>query len=912
MSKSQKQSSGGRSSPRTHTGKGESDTNGGHRSHSAPDPRTVTVNSADNAQCSLPVSKTLDLPSPELSVSLSESWSQVYGSVKKSRTHDCVLEMGLDGGISPGHGDCTWTRTKYQRPRLVNSASFSGFGATHMVLHENQNMSGSSREIIDYRNLTPQVPFVPSIAKSIPKKRIFLRKPRKAIKDLFVHKKDGSERPVSPCTLLNGGSEQGLTPKRTKKSSRRHYRARISKETNDMLSDSSSECCTNVCEDAVSLQSFGSQAGCGEIFADEDFFLSLEGTLKPELASSETLKQTPTITTFQGGEEKMVSPAQTEVLDLLGMWETLNKTILIGQNSSPGGNITSTPTVGSPSANKTVTLLEGPDVSLKSPETNIKEINVDMVTPKSDYQESTSDEGYYDYVSPEDQIKGSLTPVQSKKIPRDTYSGDALYELFYDPSEGEITPIFDDEMNLSPSLFGQSSDLPLSMYSFHVGAEENLAPPLAVDLISPEVLQSNWVGKECLLKLCDTEISLSMGIVNWLKQRNLKANPVGLGLANTSSMGGDMCQQDKAQSTEIENEIKNIPSSAVLDSAYNNEDMSDFKLRDTCLLNGHRTIDTSKHHERVVSTVKTPENQPGTPTNHVCFRLFNINSPLTPSRDLPSPVTHSPGSGTSSLFVLAINKESLCDSCKCSLRHGAKELHLCHSCISFIERIKTSELWARANLNQSKTAGTPFLRGGLLPSPSGSYGIASDISILSVVEQCATQVSSLTINAYQHLSDNDTRTTAEQGKDTQLKTRRAQKNLTSKHKKKGKTTATGGRFFGDDTNVKNSFKNTVHGSSLLEEQELGQVTAKTFESQCYPKMKPLNGGISQAPRPTSLPLLNATCEFSRKVPHRVMKVKEKPQERLHRPKKPVVIHDEPPDNVLPKEKKVERKRRMKK
>uniref|UniRef100_A0A4W4G702 Uncharacterized protein n=1 Tax=Electrophorus electricus TaxID=8005 RepID=A0A4W4G702_ELEEL len=827
----------------------------------------------------LPSSKTLDVPCPELSVNLSESWTQVYSSIKKTRTHDCVLEMGPERG--------------------------------------NQNMSGSSREIIDYRNLTPQVPFVPSIAKSIPKKRIFLRKPRKAIKDLFVHKK-GSERPMSPCTLLGGGTEQGLTSKRTKKSLRRRYRTRISKEMNDMLSDSSSECCTNVCEDAASLKSFGSQAGCGEIFADEEFFLALEGTPKPESArgSSESMKKTPTTTAFQGGKEQMASTAPPEVLDLLGMWEKPNRTILLGQNLSPESHTTATPFSGSRSANKTVTPLESPSVSLKTSETMIKELNVDTVTPKSDYQESTSDEGYCDYVSPEDQTKGSLTPDNSKKFPRDTYSGDALYELFYDPSEAEITPIFDDEMDLSPSILGHSSDLPLSMYSFRVGAEENLAPPLAVDFISPEVMQSNWVGKECLLKLCDTEISLAMGIVNWFKQRNLKGNPVDLGSAKTSSMD-DMRQQDKMQSTEV----MNIPSGTVLKSAYNIKDMTDFTLKDKCLLDGHYSMDTPKHHKGVVSTVTTPESQPRTPASHVCFRIFNINSPLTPSRDLPSPVAFSPGSGTSSLFVLAINKESLCESCKGSLKHGAKELHLCHSCTSYIERIKASELWAHANPNQFKTAGTPpCLIGGMLPSPSSSYGIASDISILSLVEQCATQVSSLRINAYQHLSDNETRAITEPGKDAQPKKDQAQKCLKSKQRKKAKATTIGGQHFGNNTNVKNNFKHAVHSSSQLEGQEFCLVTTndseefalKTYESQCYLKMNPFNdAGIFHVSRPTSLPLINTTS-FSRKEPHSDVKVKEKPHERSHRPKKLMVNHDGLLDHIFSEEKKVERKCRLKK
>ncbi|KAG9278874.1 APC membrane recruitment protein 3 [Astyanax mexicanus] len=896
--KSQKPPQGGRTGLKPEPGKGEIPSSSRHEPLASPG--------------TFPATDTLDSPSPEL-CSSPEDWTQTCSTIKKSRTHDCVVERA----VSPGGRDGSRTSTTHRHRKLVNSASFCGFGSTRVVLHENQNTPGCTREIIDYRNLTPQVPFVPSVAKSIPKKRIFLRKPRKAIKDFFVQKKQSDEKDTSPCTP----SKHGMTFKRSKmsKSSRRRNQSRTSLEMKDILSDSSSECGADVCEDSVSLKSFGSQAGCGEIFVDEDYLVSLEGTPKIEVHkdAGETSKPSPTTPAFQGGKEQLASPAQPEVLDLFELWKTFNRTVLVGQNSEVSSDSKATTTPASPasilpSTNKAASPLESPSTPVANIPESLNHANTE--TPKSENQESTSDEGYCDYASNEDHTRSSLTPVHSGTFPRDTYSGDALYELFYDPSErsAEMTPIFDDEMDLTHSIIGQSSDLPLSMYSFHVGAEENLAPPLAVDFISHELLQSNWAGKDCLLKLCDTEISLAMGIVSWLKQK-------------TSTGGkGDAWEEGKSQ---IPAGIASVPKGLGLKKANSREDMADFRSRETFQVDADHldSVDSPKQRARVVSTVATPESLPRTPSSgQVCFRIFNINSPLTPTRDLQSPMAPTPGSGTGSLFVLAVNKESLCESCKASLKQGAKELHLCHSCTSFIERIKTSELWARATLQQSKTVGTPqSLKGGLLLSPSSSCGVASDISLLSLVEQCASQVSSLKINKYQsNFPDHEAtsrKAIAESGKDMQPKKDPEKKFLKPKHKKKVKISTKGSLHFGDDPNVRNGITHDSHSPSVLEAEGLGLVTTndsddlvlETYKSLCRPQTNKLNDtDVSQASRPTSLPLSNVTgSEFSRKERH---KVKEKPHERSRRHKKPVVNKEGLSDKVFPEEKKVERKRRMKK
>ncbi|GAA6082970.1 uncharacterized protein amer3 [Tachysurus ichikawai] len=848
---------------------------GGHDSSHTSGHVTVSESNLNMSSENLLSPNTLDIPSPEIGPSLSDGWTHV----KKSRTHDCVMQIRPDIPVSPENRDQAWAPSVCHHARLVNSVSLPGFGATHQFLHKNQNTPANNRDIIDYHNLTPQVPFVPSIVKSIPKKRIVLRKPKKTIKDLFVYKKQNSEK-ASPCPPCH---DCRPTKKETKKSMKCRE-SRTSHKMYDIHSDSSSEGCANVSEDALSLKSFGSQAGCGEIFADEEYLVSLEGM--PKLKTNRDISETPkrSLVAFQGGMEQLASPSHTEVVE---MWDTINGTVLFNQSSDKETITTSTPIFPkSPSSNKTVY----PNVT----STNMTENQT--VTPKSENQESTSDEGYCDGVS--GHTGQSLTPVFSRKFPRDTYSGDALYELFYDHSEAEISPVFDDEMDPSSIIGLPSPDLPLSMYSFHIGSEENLAPPLSVDFISHDFLQSNWVGKDCLLKLCDTEISLAMGIVNWMKYKAIHGNQTDFGTPVISTGSN----RDVFHKEEVQTQLGKVQSKAVRRTAHGRGNKTDLKLSKPFQVDAeHLSSDTMKLQAGVVTT---PEIQTRTPTSHVCFRIFNINSTSTPNMDTESPVRHSPDSGTSSLFVLAIKKESLCESCKLSLKHGAKELHLCNSCTSFIEQIKTSELWPRANLYQAKLTGSPQ---ALLPSPSSSCGIASDISILSLVEQCANQMSSLN---FSDPSVHETRAITNQGSDNYPRKDHTMKYVKSKPKKKGNVS---GKVC-DNTNVADSFSHVACKPSRMTDNKSDRSGLKTYKNRCVLQNNSSKvTDVSQASRPTSLPLTSATSSYFSKKEHcNTIKVKEKTCERLRRDRRPPVTRDGLSDCVTLEEKKMERRCRIKK
>nr|XP_023680157.1 APC membrane recruitment protein 3 [Paramormyrops kingsleyae] len=864
---------------------------------------------------SSPSSQGTDL-SPSPTNTQSPGWAR-RRVVRRSRTHDCVAGMVLQAGSGRPRRFGSATPTGDSGRQLVSSVSFSGLAVSPSgkggLLHENRSAS-SSRDIIDYRNLTPQVPFVPSIAKSIPKKRISLRKSRKAIKDLLGIRRHKREKVVSPGFLTPGRGDKAAVSVNMGKPTQEGTTSGCSgvPDHNDDLSDSSIELCSSICEDVASLQSFGSHTGCGEIFADEEHHLPIphpaEGGQKqdPDKDVCESKKGSPVVGSYQGGVEQMASPAHAEILDLFGLWDSLKSK----EAKAVGSPDLNTFTLAQPISQQST-----PDRTLLLTEQKTVELLHDKGTPKSDKQEivSTSDEGYYDYISPglEDNSRGSVTPHLSNRFPRDSYSGDALYELFYDPCESRMSPIIDEEVSLSESILCQAGDHPQSMYSFHVGAEENLAPPLALDLVGQELLQSSWKGKECLLKLCDTEISLAMGIMNWLKQKANQTSPsVCGGVDVEASTFPPNCNK-------LHREGQDMPKNqlAVKDPAP-----------ESPAVNGSLVFLPNLRKDE--PNIASPEGDIRTPANGFSFRIFNKESPLTPNWDLKSPILRSPGSVASTVFLLAINRESLCESCKRLLKKGSKELFLCDSCVSFIEHIKTSDLLSPSSFQRTGSARSPCsLPPGFLESPISPCRTESDVSLMRLLEQCMTQVSTLRIDGgpemvpplgklgegKQDAEENDVR--VEKSKE------QSQKYLKSKQnpRKHGSNRENRGL-----ASLPPRGADRQDAPSLLETGNLGLVTTNSSDElvlqKCRSSCPDVQGALfsaspTQAPRPTSLPLSNAAySEFTSSQGHLVKRggAKGQPRERLRRHKKSGIHRVEPCGHVLQEEKKADRKRRMKK
>ncbi|XP_074157789.1 APC membrane recruitment protein 3 [Sminthopsis crassicaudata] len=464
------------------------------------------------------------IPDEDLGASCGSS----YKLVRKSKTHDCV--MGADKPIG----------------RLVNSISFSGLGS-HPGAHGRRTpadspspSSCSGQQMIDYRHFVPQMPFVPAVAKSIPRKRISLKRSKKGFRDIFHIKKNKSE---SLAMLMGKGKNlpspggegeiSGRLGKSFFKPGETLAADSLAQDLSDseIQSDSSYDYCGALCEDVASLKSFDSLTGCGEIFADEvSASLELEGSQEILARRPRARENTSAVGSFQGGVEQLASPAQNEATDFAKFWDNINWSVKRHQSALFDHKPESSPAADAERPKCEPALLADLPLSPGGDPDSSKDSSIDTGTPKSEHQESTStsDEGYYDSFSPglEEEGKEAQSPgVPGGRFPRDSYSGDALYELFYDPSETKISPILDDDLCVSESLSEQAVEIPLSIYSFHVGAEENLAPQPALDIISQSFLHSTWKGKECLLKLCDTELSLTMGIINWLRRNTELMSP---------------------------------------------------------------------------------------------------------------------------------------------------------------------------------------------------------------------------------------------------------------------------------------------------------------------------------------------------------------------------------------------------
>ncbi|KAF1470615.1 APC membrane recruitment protein 3, partial [Eudyptula minor novaehollandiae] len=467
---------------------------------------------------------------------LEKSSRSSYKLVRKSKTHDCVTEADKTEHCSPSSMICEEGFSGKGKGRLVNSISFSGMSSSsskkECVVSPSQ--SACSSQMIDYRNFVPQMPFVPAVAKTIPRKRISLKRSKKGLRDIFNIKKNKPESLTflveKDKNLSSPGCKSELSGRLAKylfKTGETFAADCLSQDCSDseLQSDSSYDCCNTLCEDVASLKSFDSLTGCGEIFADESSaHLELENS-KEVLLRRSKCKDSPVMGSFQGGVEQLASPGQNETVEFAKFWDNINKSVRLHQSALFDKKLLKIPGPEVEKAtSQAATSVTDPQVSPDKDGDNSKESSTETETPKSDNQESTStsDEGYYDSFSPgqDDEMKEAQTPGVPGRFPRDSYSGDALYELFYDPNEVKINPVLDDDLCTSESISEQAIEIPLSIYSFHVGAEENMASQPALDIISQGFFHSTWKGKECLLKLCDTELSLTMGIINWLRKHS--------------------------------------------------------------------------------------------------------------------------------------------------------------------------------------------------------------------------------------------------------------------------------------------------------------------------------------------------------------------------------------------------------
>nr|XP_005286756.1 APC membrane recruitment protein 2 [Chrysemys picta bellii] len=191
--------------------------------------------------------------------------------------------------------------------------------------------------------------------------------------------------------------------------------------------------------------------GCGDIIADqEDEVGSSSGGCEkstPGASKPGTSKKNPNMVAYQGGGEEMASPDQVDDTYLQEFWDMLSQTEEQVQETQGGEEGGTKPS----EIKKETKCVEGAqDGSM------VKRIGLNQIPIHLNHKEDqknreyeqpegipNSDEGYWDSTTPGPE-EDSSNSVQKESIPRDSYSGDALYDLYADTDEN-ITGVPSDE-----------------------------------------------------------------------------------------------------------------------------------------------------------------------------------------------------------------------------------------------------------------------------------------------------------------------------------------------------------------------------------------------------------------------------------------------------------------------------------
>ncbi|XP_049448486.1 APC membrane recruitment protein 1 [Epinephelus fuscoguttatus] len=229
--------------------------------------------------------------------------------------------------------------------------------------------------------------------------------------------------------------------------------------------------------DVASLKSFDSLTGCGDIIADQEDDSITESTVSGE-RSRNGGKRASCFLTYQGGGEEMASPEDLDEECLHDFWgNNASEEICCTCNqehTDMTADLTSSHNMDLLNSNS-AQQASGMDASSIA----------DVLTPQSEHQESVpnSDEGYYDSTTPgPDDGQEKTDRLRAERLPRDSYSGDALYELFA-PDESLISPHYENKSTLPGSKQCEYLGKPVD------GTDSTFAPDMNRLQISPELYE---------------------------------------------------------------------------------------------------------------------------------------------------------------------------------------------------------------------------------------------------------------------------------------------------------------------------------------------------------------------------------------------------------------------------------------
>lgn len=209
--------------------------------------------------------------------------------------------------------------------------------------------------------------------------------------------------------------------------------------------------------DVTSLKSFDSLTGCGDIIADqeEDVGSGSGGCEKSTPGASKlgASKKHPTMVAYQGGGEEMASPDQVDDTYLQEFWDMLSQTEETetgGRGGGGGGTKTAEglkENQGTEGAQNRMVVKRG---GLNQIPIHLNNKEEQKGREKEQHEGvPNSDEGYWDSTTPGPE-EDSTTSIQKETLPRDSYSGDALYDLYAEPDENPPGGPPEEEVTCTP------------------------------------------------------------------------------------------------------------------------------------------------------------------------------------------------------------------------------------------------------------------------------------------------------------------------------------------------------------------------------------------------------------------------------------------------------------------------------
>ncbi|NXR07792.1 AMER2 protein, partial [Semnornis frantzii] len=196
--------------------------------------------------------------------------------------------------------------------------------------------------------------------------------------------------------------------------------------------------------------------GCGDIIADhEEDVGGGSGSCEKSTPGASKLgasKKRPTVVAYQGGGEEMASPDQVDDTYLQEFWDMLSQTEETETEGGGGGEGSKKPeglkaSRGTEGAQNRVVVKRG---GLRHIPIHLNHKEEQKGREKEQPEGvPNSDEGYWDSTTPGPEEDGS-TSIQKETIPRDSYSGDALYDLYAEPDENPPAGPTEEEVTSVP------------------------------------------------------------------------------------------------------------------------------------------------------------------------------------------------------------------------------------------------------------------------------------------------------------------------------------------------------------------------------------------------------------------------------------------------------------------------------